>query len=436
MITGHDILKLNNEEVLYLYLDYNYEFAKMDKIEVKKSLSWHIYDYMKNKKIKFDGTKIGLVLGTIFLGTIIINPFYNSGDIPTNNLSHNIAEKIIANSYKEDNEETVTEQEKSVGQVTVSDNTTEKKESNNIKNEKENSNINKNNVQQNTSNSNVTKETTKDNNSSNLVVDDRVFVTVYRASGAVLNIELEEYIVGVVAAEMPASFSMEALKAQAVAARTYTLKAISVGKKLTDTVNTQVYKDNNQLRSDWGSSYDTYHNKIKKAVDDTKGVAMTYNGIYIDAVFHSTSNGYTQSAKEVWGNDIVYLQVVESKWDLDASSYLRTEKKDFDVMSLLLGIVVDENSDYSIVSRDVSGRVSKVKINDKIISGVEARAIFNLRSADFDFVFSESGVSIITRGYGHGVGMSQYGANGMAKEGYSYTQILNHYYKGINISKI
>ena len=258
-------------------------------------------------------------------------------------------------------------------------------------------------------------------------------VTIYRSNGNVVSMDLEEYLIGVVGAEMPASFQMEALKAQAVVARTYALKLLASGKKLTDTVSTQVYKDNNELKKLWGNSYSTYYQKIKEAVTSTKGVSVYYQGNYINALYHSTSNGKTEDASMVWGNSVPYLKSVDSKWDIQASSYLREIKEDFTNILNLLGVSSDTNIQFEVISRDESGRVEKIKVGDKIFDGVTFRNLLKLRSTDFSIMVINNQVSITTKGYGHGVGLSQYGANGMAQEGYTYKEILKHYYTGVEV---
>lgn len=258
-------------------------------------------------------------------------------------------------------------------------------------------------------------------------------ITLKRTSGEVIQVDLEEYLIGVVAAEMPASFNSEALKAQSVVARTYTLKLLESNREITDDVKTQVYKSNSELQNIWGSNYTNYYQKIKNAVDQTNGLVIKYNGFLIDAVYHSTSNGYTEDAINVWGNRVPYLKTVTSPWDTSATSYLRNTSIGFDVISNTLKIDFNSSSTIDVISRDESNRILKVRFNDKEYSGVEIRNLLGLRSADFDAEISLNGVNFTTRGYGHGVGMSQYGANGMANSGYSYEQILKYYYSGVQI---
>jgi len=286
--------------------------------------------------------------------------------------------------------------------------------------------------QGNTNSSNSPSRSENQTNSTN----NSIMVTVKRRSGVTIKIALEEYLIGVVGAEMPASFHSEALKAQALGARTYTMKFIQEGKTLTDTVSTQAYYDNDQLKALWGSNYTTYYNKIKNAVNSTAGEAIYHKNRYIDAVYHSTNNGFTSDSVDVWGNNIPYLKSVESSWDKDANSYLRSETKGFDVVSFVLGMNINQNSDIQVVSRTSNNSIKKLTVNGVSYNGTTFRSLLGLRSTDFDIVVGENGITFTTRGYGHGVGMSQYGANGMAKSGYNYKQIISHYYKGVTINKI
>jgi stage II sporulation protein D len=261
-------------------------------------------------------------------------------------------------------------------------------------------------------------------------------VTLYRYNGTVESISLEDYVVGVVGAEMPASFNVEALKAQSVLARTYALKKIANNQVLSDTTSNQVYKDVNQLKSMWGSSFQTYYDKIKSAVAATKDQYLSYNGNYIEAVYHSTSNGQTEDAVAVWGTDYAYLKSVDSHWDLSASSYLRETSEEFSVLSSIIGIDFNATTNIQVISRTASNRINQIQIGDKIYTGIELRTLLGLRSTDFDIKIEGDTAVFVTRGYGHGVGMSQYGANGMAKEGYAYKDILNHYYPGTQLKRV
>ena len=436
MIVKHSIKKNGNNEVLYLYLDYSYEFSTFKNIKIIDSIK----DYINKNKIVFNGTKVVLVVGSLFLGTIILNNSINYDKTSTKD-NYTYVSKITLNNYNSNNKiESITKvdtKNKSVKTTTIK---TAKKSTTNYKKTttKKISVKKKISTKKNTSNKTSTKTTNKITNKTNTSVkketSSNINVTIYRSNGKVLKLELEEYLVGVVAAEMPASFNLEALKAQAVAARTYTLKSIKTGKKLTDTVSTQVYKDNNELKNMWGSSYNTYYNKIKNAVNATKGIYISYNNDYIDALFHSTSNGYTEDAVNVWGNNIPYLKSVASPLDKNTTSYLRTITKTYKELEKQLGYPLDKNTTINIV-RNNSNRVSTITINNKTYTGVEFREKLALRSTDFDIDLNDN-ITITTRGYGHGVGLSQYGSNELAKKGYSYDRIIKFYYTGISINKI
>lgn len=432
MISNH----IDNEKEVILYLDFNYELGSFNK-EKTTSLILNMVDYLKNKRINVDGKKIMLVLGSTLIATFI----YANGTfkkIETNkSLAPNIVSinsafdmKNIKENMKNKNEEKIEITENKTIDIVKNDqkqeitsqnqNATKKVESSKKEtNKKGTKTVKKENTE-------TKQEKSKEN---------KTYVTIYRKKGTVEQIELEEYLVGVVAAEMPASFNSEALKAQAVLARTYALKKISKGEKLTDTVSTQAYIDKNEMQNKWGNEYSKYYNKIVSAVNSTKGRVVKYNGNYIEALYHSTSNGKTENAKEVWGQDIPYLKSVDSSWDKKTTSYLKIENKEFNTLMKVLGINFDKNTNIEILSRDESGRVSEVKVADKTYTGVEFRTLLNLRSADFDISVTDNGLEIITRGYGHGVGMSQYGANEMAKLGYNYKDIINHYFTNVKITE-
>jgi stage II sporulation protein D len=253
--------------------------------------------------------------------------------------------------------------------------------------------------------------------------------------GITTSIELEEYIVGVVAAEMPASFSVEALKSQAVAARTYTVKKASAGKTLVNSTSDQVYNTVDEMKAKWGSSFNTYYNKIKSAVSSTKGLVITYNGKYIDALYCSMTNGKTEQPEYVWAYSYPYLKCVSSSWDKNVKGFETVKNLEYATVSKALGQTVTRDTVIEILYYTVSGRVDKIKIGDKTYTGVEIRTKLGLRSTDFTIDLNDTNISVTTRGFGHGVGLSQYGANEMAKQGYTYDKILHHYYTGITISK-
>ncbi|QKS73339.1 stage II sporulation protein D [Paenalkalicoccus suaedae] len=237
----------------------------------------------------------------------------------------------------------------------------------------------------------------------------------------------EEYIIGVVAAEMPASYEEEALKAQAVAARTYFLRQLLDGQDVTDTTAHQVFKDEAQLRETWGNEYDTYYTKIQHAVIATQGEVLTYEGEPIVATFFSTSSGKTENAEDYWGGALPYLRSVTSDWDSSSPKYEKVYEVSHEEVASGLGVSVGGR----ISALTEGGAVAEFEIGGKTLTGREVREKLGLDSSAFEWVESATGVTITTRGWGHGVGMSQYGANQMALDGQKYETILHHYYSGV-----
>ena len=432
LINGYDIKKVNNEEVLYLYMDFDSEFAKLDK-KNNKDIKKDIKDYINRNNINFKGSVVALVVGGVMVGTITFNkPKVNYNNIvDSNKIVAIINENNIDSNIENVEEEITTLETEEIKEDIVEEDI--KNNSNNTTNNKTNT-INKTNTNnskqsETSNNNNLSNNSNTNQNNNNQVNNSNTYVNLYRKNGSVVKIELEEYIIGVVGAEMPASFNSEALKAQAVVARTYAVNTIRSNKKLTDNNSTQNYKSNDELRSMWGSSFNTYYNKVNNAVNSTKGLYLTYNGEIIDAVYHSTSNGYTEDSVYVWGNSRPYLKSVESPYD-------NTMFLSYDDISKKLNNVVDINTDFNILNRNSSGRVVDIEINGITYSGVNLRTLLGLRSTDFDIEKSDNGVTFTTRGYGHGVGMSQYGANGMANNGSSYRDILLHYYTGVSVNSL
>lgn len=271
-------------------------------------------------------------------------------------------------------------------------------------------------------------------------------VSVYRTNqNKVQNVPIERYVIGVVASEMPASFKLAALEAQALAARTYIVHFllnspdmnIPKGAEVTDTVMNQVYSDDQQLRKLWGKNYGWKMAKVKKAVAATRGQIITYKGKPITASFFSTSNGYTESAGAYWQHNIPYLKSVPSPWDQHSPKF--NAQKDLSVKEVdqQLNVKLSENGPIGKVTKITPGhRIGKIKIDGKSFSGRDIREKLNLRSTDFTLKKEGNQVIVTTKGWGHGVGMSQYGANGMAKEGKTYKQIIKYYYSGVSISNM
>lgn len=270
-----------------------------------------------------------------------------------------------------------------------------------------------------------------------------------------VEMDLEEYVKGVVAAEMPAEFHVEALKAQAVAARTFAIKNMIAfgGTGYTEKPGADITTDHRlpqgqawvsreKMKQRWGAAgYQKYWPKITQAVESTRSMVAMFDGKPINAVFHSTSGEKTASAKEVWGFDFPYLRSVSCTWDHQSPRYLDVKPYSLAELDRLLGTDVKSVAASTgaqlaqILDRTESGRVDKVRIGGTIFGGQQVREKLDLRSTSFSIRQTETGIEFITTGYGHGVGLCQYGANGMAKEGKTYRDILTHYYSGVTIEK-
>ncbi|SDZ46128.1 stage II sporulation protein D [Evansella caseinilytica] len=272
-------------------------------------------------------------------------------------------------------------------------------------------------------------------------------ISVFRAEADVIEeVPFEEYIIGVVASEMPASFELEALKAQALAARTYIIQFLTMenndihlpdGADITDSETHQVYRNEKDLRNIWDVSDGDFQWKmarIKQAVYETAGEVIVYDGEPITAQFFSTSNGYTENSEEYWANEIAYLRSVESPWDTESPRYLGEKTMAVNEVEELLDVTLANDEAGEIISRTTGGRVAKMKIGGKEFTGRQVRELLELDSSDFTFTRNQDTFVFETRGWGHGVGMSQYGANGMAKEGKTYKEIVSHYYQGVEIA--
>ena len=275
-------------------------------------------------------------------------------------------------------------------------------------------------------------------------------IKVYRTlQDKIEEVDLEEYICGVVANEMQVSFEDEALKAQAIASRTYLVSKkinscpIANGSDICDSAHCQVYSSKDELISKWGEENgEKYWNKIKSAVDDTKGMILTYKGeLVLYPLFFSTSSGETESAMDASLGDIPYLVSVESKGEEVSPKY--TSKKEMALSDLVSAInskyptsgvnTSNLSSKLQVMERSEAGGVITLAVGNDEIKGSDFRVIAGLNSTNFTYSINENTIVFECKGYGHGVGMSQWGANVMAKEGKSYDEILKHYYTGINI---
>ena len=264
----------------------------------------------------------------------------------------------------------------------------------------------------------------------------------------VLEMDLGTYLTGVVRAEMPASFEPEALKAQAVAARTYTLYKLLTGGNhgetadiCTDHACCQAYIDEESARANWGENADAWEAKVESAVRETGGEAILYGGVPILAVFHSSSAGLTRAAGEVWLDDLPYLQAVRSPepGDRIPNYYSRVEFTPEELRAWLLAAfpAADLSGGMETWLRDPAadgaGNVETLSVGGVTVKGTRVRAALNLRSACFTWEMQEGKMVFFVTGYGHGVGLSQYGASAMAAAGADYREILTHYYTGVTV---
>jgi len=278
------------------------------------------------------------------------------------------------------------------------------------------------------------------------------FTIYYEVNGSKDKLSFDEYLIGVVAANMPAGYHMEALNAQAVIARTYALYNIALltdndaGKKSFTTSELGLsYISLSALEQFWGSEeYTTYFTKLENAVYGTKDKVIVYDNDLILPVFFDTGSGFTRNASEAWGVDIPYLVSVSSKQDVTSTNYLKIDEFVIsDLITLLenyyTNLKLTEKKffeEVSVDTRDSTGYVTKIDLGDQTVSGEEFAKVLGLTSNHFYIENYEGQVRIICNGAGHGVGLSQYGANAMAEDDSSYETILEYYYTDAYLADI
>ena len=243
--------------------------------------------------------------------------------------------------------------------------------------------------------------------------------------------ELEDYVIGVVAGEMPYNFPHEALKAQAVAARTYAVRQIRANPNIKYKDIAQAYISVDIMKKRWGKNFETNYNKIKYDVYATAGEILEYNNEPILATFCSTTNGYTEECQNVWTQDLPYLKSVKSDGDELSPYFSDRVSVTKDSFAKIFG-----GSNPVISEKTKAGYVKAVKVGEKTYTGNEIRKTFGLKSTSFTISTDKNNIVFSTKGYGHGVGMSQYGACYMANNGDNYKTILKHYYTGTNIKNL
>ncbi len=259
----------------------------------------------------------------------------------------------------------------------------------------------------------------------------------------VVTLPMEEVLMGVLAAEMPASFEMSALEAQAVAARTYIMRRMDepwgVGSGHADSdicddpAHCQAYINKEAMQEKWGSNFETYYNKISQAVQNTAGQVLSFDGELIEALYHSTCGGQTEDGGKP------YLVSVPCFWDTEAPKYESKVIFTANELKELLNVSSKELAAIQITSRSASGRVTGLSCGEKIFTGSKIRELLGLNSTNFAWLAAVNGSEeeyiFTVQGYGHGIGLCQNGANGMAKEGKSAAEILLYYYQGAEIEK-
>ena len=267
--------------------------------------------------------------------------------------------------------------------------------------------------------------------------------------GQRMEVALEEYLIHVVAGEMPASYEAEALGAQAVAARSYIAWKLprcggagcSRGADIcTDSTHCMAYKSDEAMRADWGEQYEAYREKIASAVQATAGQVLLYDGSPVQALFHASSGGRTEDAQAVWGTALPYLTSVESAEEetqrtltLTRAQLAQKLNAAFDGAGLTAQNVTQQ---FIVRTRTPGGRADTVRVGRVTATGRAVRSALGLSSTAFEVRSEGEKVTITTLGYGHGVGMSQEGANAMAQQGKTWQDILLHYYTGVSIGKM
>ena len=276
-------------------------------------------------------------------------------------------------------------------------------------------------------------------------IDQTAEVEVF-VDGEVVKMPLEKYLVGVVAAEMPASYEPEALKAQAVAARTYTLYKMNNGgctlhpgaDICTDSTHCQAYLTDQEMKEIWDGDTDAFLEKVQSAVFSTAGEVLYYNGEEIQVFYHACAGGQTENSENVYAKALPYLVSVQSEGEEEYAKFYGQVSFSFDKFKTAMetfspSIKIDDiGSCIGRINRYDSGRVESIEIGNETFTGREIRGVFSLNSTNFTVEISDK-ITFSTKGYGHGVGMSQTGANAMAKDGASYIDILTHYYTGVTI---
>ncbi len=266
-------------------------------------------------------------------------------------------------------------------------------------------------------------------------------VSVLTLSGKTVETDIKDYLVGAVAAEMPASYSIEALKAQAVASYTYYkwLKENADNADFDISADSKVhqgYLTDEEMREKWGDKYESYRKKIEDAVLSVLGECIMYENEPILAVYHAISSGKTLSAEAVWGEALPYLQSVNAVGDKLSPDFDSSAEYTQEEIIKMFSLKKTVGNLIKSIDTDENGYVTKITVGEKSYSGSEFYSLLSLRSPVFTAEYKGGNYIFSVKGYGHGVGMSQYSADYMARQGSTYKEILTHFYKGTYIDKI
>jgi len=314
--------------------------------------------------------------------------------------------------------------------------------------------VNKNGKNKNGENENVENKSIVNYDSLPKITKVKVFIT---KENTIKEINLEDYVTGVVAAEMPATFGIEALKAQAVASRTYALAHVTLlggiackngrGANLCDKTHCQVYRTKAEQIKTWNvkqSESEKYWSKIKNAVESTAGQVLTYNkNLVMEPYYFANSSGKTENSEDVFSNSIPYLRSVESPGEEKTKNFKSSKDFGYKELSRIINsnynnakvTSVSIKKQITVIDRTQAGSVKNIKVGSITMTGGKFRTMLGLKSSNFKIKFNLSGIEVECSGYGHDVGMSQNGANAMSKKGKNYVLILAHYYQGTSISK-
>lgn len=387
------------QNVVYVYYPAEYEFGlDFDKIKTRiVGVAEKIREFAVDNISKFTNDTVLLILNGVVVGTVMLTQLVTN--VGVENMNKTKVPNVLETKIQSD--------ETNTKNLKISD------EKNNI-----------------TTNTNFT-------NTSNIVYNNsNSIIPLKLQNGNIIQIGLDDYIIGVVASEMPANYNIEALKAQAVVSRTYTLRKNSAGIILEKDSTIQKYMNEKELKNIWNDSFNNYYTKIKNAVYATSNEVLMYDNILAYTPCFIVSNGKTEDSINVWGDNVPYLKSVDSKFDITSKDY--SSQKVITKSDFCKKLNIDENTlkNIKITNKTPGDRIDKISIDDQIFDGSQIQKLLDLKSADFTLTISDNNVVIDVKGSGHGVGMSKYGANALADKGYNYKEILDYYYKGTNIEKI